>query len=90
MSKSLYLVIQSRNAWWVDLEGHASGPYATREDAAMEARDQARFAAHSGEDGEVLVPDEEGRYWVVWSSDHDLADANFVPRRFGARSSHIS
>lgn len=86
MSKSLYLVINSREAWWVDFEGKADGPFESREFAALEARDQARYAAHSGRESEVLVPDEEGKYWVIWSSNSDSAGTSFSPRRYGARS----
>ncbi|WP_156343009.1 hypothetical protein [Devosia sp. A16] len=68
MAKALYLVIQSRDAWWVDFEGKAQGPFDSRSNAALEAQSLARFQAHSGREAEVLVPDEQGRYWVVWSS----------------------
>jgi hypothetical protein len=68
MAKALYLVIQSRGDWWVDFEGKAHGPFPSRSNAALEAQSLARFQAHSGREAEVLVPDEQGRYWVVWSS----------------------
>jgi len=82
MAKALYLVIRSRDAWWVDFEGKAHGPYDARENAALEARSLARFQAHSGGDAEVLVPDEHGKYWVVWSSLHDSGEGrSFAPHR---------
>ncbi len=34
----------------------------------MEARNQAQFSAHMNRQSEVLVPDAEGKYWVVWNS----------------------
>ena len=34
----------------------------------MEARNQAQFMAHMERPSEVLVPDAEGKYWVVWNS----------------------
>jgi hypothetical protein len=68
MPKALYVVIFSRNQWWVDFEGRAHGPYPNRETATEEGRQLARFAAHSGRGSEVLVPDELGRYRVVWDS----------------------
>ncbi|WP_417309863.1 hypothetical protein [Devosia sp.] len=89
MSKSLYLVINSREAWWVDFEGKAEGPFESRENAALEARDQARYAAHNGRESEVLVPDEDGKYWVIWSSQSDAREGSFTPRRYGAPA-HIS
>ena len=68
MARALYVVIFSRDSWWVDFEGKAHGPYATRDSAAAEARQLAQFAAHSGKSSEVLVPDDSGRHRVVWES----------------------
>ena len=68
MATALYIVIQSRGKWWVDFEGRAHGPHDTREAAALEARNQAQFMAHMDRTSEVLVPDAEGKYWVVWNS----------------------
>lgn len=82
MAKALYLVIRSQENWWVDFEGRAHGPFSSRETAALEARSLARFQAHTGRNSEVLVPDEHGKYWVIWSSLHDGSQANaFVPHR---------
>ena len=85
MAKALYLVIRSRDNWWVDFEGAAQGPFGSRENAALEARSMARFKAHTGRPAEVLVPDEQGRYWVIWSSLYDAGEGrNFTPYRVGA------
>ena len=65
---ALYIVIQSQGKWWVDFEGRAHGPHGTREAAALEARNQAQFMAHMERQSEVLVPDGDGKYWVVWNS----------------------
>ena len=68
MASALFVVIQSRNNWWVDFEGRAYGPFPSREEAAEEARHQAQYSAHSGRESEVLVPDDSGRHRVVWTS----------------------
>jgi hypothetical protein len=68
VATALYIVIHSRGKWWVDFEGRAHGPHDSREAAAMEARNQAQFTAHMNRPSEVLVPDSEGKYWVVWNS----------------------
>jgi hypothetical protein len=82
MSKALFLVIRSRENWWVDFEGAAEGPFASRENAALEARSMARFKAHTGREAEVLVPDEQGKYWVIWSSLYETeAGRAFTPYR---------
>ena len=81
VSTALYIVIHSRGKWWVDFEGRAHGPHDTREAAAMEARNQAQFSAHMNRPSEVLVPDADGRFWVVWNSRNATAG---VPRAASA------
>jgi hypothetical protein len=81
LTTALYIVIQSRGKWFVDFEGRSHGPHDTREAAALEARNQAQFSAHMNRASEVLVPDGEGKFWVVWSS----RDAHSgTPRRVNA------
>ena len=81
VSTALYIVIQSRGKWWVDFEGRAHGPHETREAAALEARNQAQFTAHMNRASEVLVPDAEGKFWVVWNSRNANAG---IPRAVSA------
>jgi hypothetical protein len=71
MSKALYVVIFSRETWWVDLEGKAHGPYPSLQDATEEGKQLARLCAHSGRASELLIPDERGRYRVVWDSHNE-------------------
>lgn len=71
MTSSLYVVIESRNKWWVDLEGKAHGPYASPQQAIEEGRSLARFAAHSGKHSELLAQNEQGRYVVLWDSEKE-------------------
>jgi hypothetical protein len=83
MSRALFVVILSRDSWWVDFEGKAHGPFASREAAADEARHLAQFCAHSGRDSEVLVPDDSGRHRMIWSSTQEphAGGGPFVPHR---------
>ena len=81
LTTALYIVIQSRGKWFVDFEGRSHGPHDTREAAAMEARNQAQFSAHMNRASEVLVPDGEGKFWVVWNSRDAHAG---TPRRVNA------
>lgn len=81
MARALFVVILSRNSWWVDIEGKAHGPFASRSAAAEEAKHLAQFAAHSGRGCEVLVPDDSGRHRVVWSSAEEPQAGAFVPHR---------
>ena len=65
----------------MDFEGRSHGPHDTREAAALEARNQAQFSAHMNRASEVLVPDAEGKFWVVWNSSDAHAG---TPRRVSA------
>jgi hypothetical protein len=87
MATALYIVIESRGKWWVDFEGRPHGPHETREAAAIEARNQAQFMSHMNRPSEVLVPDGDGKYWVVWTSRD--ADSG-VPRRLGDPRQHAA
>lgn len=75
MATALYVVILSRGKWYVDFEGKGHGPFESREAAALEGRQLAQFTAHMGRNSEVLVPDEGGKYWVVWDSRDERAGA---------------
>lgn len=71
---AIYIVLESRGSWWVDFEGKGHGPYASREAAAIEAGDLARFSAHAGRRSQVHIPDDEGHYRIAWhSGDDDVA-----------------
>lgn len=79
LAKALYIVLESRGKWWVDFEGHPHGPHDSREQAALEARNQAQFSAHVERPSRVLVPDKQGKYWVIWDSENASSG---VPKRF--------
>lgn len=83
MGTALYIVIQSQGKWWVDFEGRAHGPHPSRESAALEARNQAQFMSHMNRPSEVVAPDQNGKYWVVWSS-RDAGSG--VPTAIGTRT----
>jgi hypothetical protein len=76
MPSSLYVVIESMGKWWVDLEGKAHGPYATKATAIEEGRSLARFAAHAGKHSELLATNEAGRYIVLWDSEKSYSAAS--------------
>lgn len=78
MSKALYVVIFSRDTWWVDFEGRAHGPFASLEEAEEDGLQSARLTAHTGRESELLVPDETGRYRVAWSSLNEPHAASYI------------
>ena len=85
MASLLYVVIESCAKWWVDLEGKAYGPYASKDQAIEEGRSLARFAAHSGKHSELLAQNNGGRYIVLWDSANEPhAGAPFQPRTTAA------
>lgn len=78
VSKALYVVIHSRQQWWVDFEGKANGPFASLDEAAEEGRQLAKLAAHTGKPSELLVPDEYGQYRVAWTSENEPHAADYA------------
>jgi hypothetical protein len=99
---AMYIVLRSRGAWWVDFEGKSHGPYRSREDAAVEAGDLARIAAHAGRRSQVQIPDDDGRYRMAWQSGNDEMASlpsrpevvqlarKLAPSRLGALKIHAS
>ena len=71
MSRAVYIVLLSREKWWVDFEGRAFGPFTSRNTAKQEATSLARFMSHTGRRSEVRVPNDAGRYLVEWESEPD-------------------
>jgi hypothetical protein len=84
MARAVYIVLQSREKWWVELEGKTFGPFTSKNTATMEAISLARFMAHAGRKCEVRVPDGTGRYPVEWESEPDRfrrPPPQFPPRK---------
>jgi hypothetical protein len=71
MARAVYIVLHSREKWWVDFEGRAFGPFSSKNTATMEAISLARFIAHTGRQAEVRAPDGSGRFPVEWESEPD-------------------
>jgi hypothetical protein len=69
MSRSVYIVILSREKWYVDLEGKAVGPFTSKAMAQLEAVSMARFLSHTGKKCEVRVPNDAGKYLIEWESE---------------------
>jgi len=55
MRTSIYIVIFSRDAWWVDLDGEADGPFGTLDAAIGQAVELAKSTARTGGRSEVRV-----------------------------------
>jgi hypothetical protein len=68
MARAIYLVLQSRQKWWVDFEGRTFGPFTSRELAVREATTMARFSADTGRPSQVRAQDDTGKMQVEWLS----------------------
>ncbi|MEQ1769983.1 MAG: DUF2188 domain-containing protein [Devosia sp.] len=77
MATTLYVVIMSRGKWFVDVEGSSHGPYETRASAALEAKKLAEYMVSPTAPAEVIVPDEDGKFWVIW----DSRESNAITKR---------
>lgn len=56
-----FIVVQANGKWWVDNEGHAFGPFLTREVAALEAVDYARKLGDPNRRSLVYWPADDGK-----------------------------
>jgi hypothetical protein len=65
-TKAVFLVYSGRGQWWVDFEGHGTGPFVTRPVAIIEATSLARQMQQSGRPSEVLAPGDDNRHHVAW------------------------
>ena len=65
MRTNWFIVIQSSGKWWVDNEGHAFGPFPSREAAAREATHYANKLGDPGRASLVYWPDENGKMTLV-------------------------
>jgi hypothetical protein len=55
MKTAIYIVLHSRDAWWIDLDGEAQGPFASLDVTIRTAIDIATAASRAGKRAEVRV-----------------------------------
>lgn len=68
MSSMLYLVLQSRGHWWVDIEGRSLGPFDSEEVATFAAIDAAGRDFHPDREVQVYAEKPGRRFELIWSS----------------------
>jgi hypothetical protein len=55
MKTAIYIVIFARDAWWIDLDGKADGPFGTLDAATRMALEKAGADSRQGARSEVRV-----------------------------------
>lgn len=55
MATAIYIVLFARDAWWIDLDGQAEGPFQTRQLATGEALARATATSSRGGRSEVRL-----------------------------------
>ena len=68
-----FIVVQANGRWWVDNEGHAFGPFPSREFAALEALDYARKLGDTDRVSQVFWPGEDGKPKLIRELVGDMA-----------------
>ena len=67
MKTCWFLIIQSRDLWWVDCEGKSYGPFKTMGEARSNAICFAEIFADPPRGSQVFAPDETGRLTMIWN-----------------------
>ena len=65
-STCVYLVLESRGAWWVDREGRSLGPCSSKEEAVDAAFKIAQTFGDPERPAEIWAPGESGRMGLIW------------------------
>jgi hypothetical protein len=66
MRTAWFIVVKSGDAWWVDFEGRAHGPYGDLDMAKIEAISLARSFNDRERQAVVYAPDEEGVHRAIF------------------------
>ena len=69
MKTRWFLVLLSRDQWWVDCEGKSFGPFDNVEEATSAAIRYAEVFADEIRQSQVWAPDDAGRMRQVWIAD---------------------
>jgi len=71
MASVLYLVLRSREKWWVDMEGKSLGPFESPDIATFAAIDAARVRGDvNSAERQVYVEQPGRKFTMIWSSTH--------------------
>jgi hypothetical protein len=65
MRTNWFIVVEARQQWWVDNEGHSFGPFATRDIAALEALDYARTLGDPERLSQIYWPNDRGELKLI-------------------------
>jgi hypothetical protein len=77
-STCLYLVVESRGAWWIDREAKAFGPCDTRDEAISSAFRLIKLFGDPTRPLEVWATADSGRMELIWKGKADDASASDV------------
>jgi hypothetical protein len=66
MQTAWFIVVHSNEAWWVDFEGRAHGPFDDLDMAKIEAISLARNFEERERQAIVYAPDEEGVHRAIF------------------------
>lgn len=67
MNTCWFIVIYSRDTWWVDCEGKGYGPFPSLDEARREARRLAEVFGDPSRRCLVFAPDLDGDQELVWT-----------------------
>jgi hypothetical protein len=68
MQTCWFIVIESMEQWWVDCEGKAYGPFASKDEAQIEAVRIAITYGDISRRSEVFVAESDGSHRRIWAA----------------------
>jgi hypothetical protein len=71
MPQCRYFVIPSHDAWLIRYQDHEYGPYKSQAEAMLFAIDAAQRLGHRGDNAEVCLMGENGRFRAEWRYGQD-------------------
>jgi hypothetical protein len=71
MPTARYFIVQDRDDWLIRFDGEDFGPYKSQNEALIFAIDAAQKLGAYGENAEVCLMGENGRFWPEWVAGHD-------------------
>jgi len=73
MPDARYFIVQHQDRWSIKFNDEEFGPYKTKDEAMLFAIDAAQRLGEYGDNAEVVLMGEDGRFHAEWAYGRDAA-----------------